>query len=207
LQFSQMRTEEQRAAGKKILAREVREIREYIENYRSSLPDDVFDLQQYSSKLIQVPRVTNTNRNDVAIEFVRWSELSEDDKLKYEQLITLIKEKVVRKEAANVGKLKPGDVKDQVGDRLGIDFNQHHHRCFYTVFSVRPITSENRDPFDTNTLYCHYDEAHDDYVYQEAWVDCIVDLLDTGKMDLEQIKKLYREKTKLSLDTLEPVQP
>lgn len=203
LQFSQMRTQEQEAASKKMLSREVQEIRAYVDNYRSSLPGEVFDSQEYSIKLIQIPKISNTNRNDVAIEFVRWTELSEEDKANYEQLVAMIKDKVVKKEAANAGKLKPGDVLEQVEARCGVKINYHEHTCLYYVFSIRPISEENRDPFDTNIAFCHYDEAHHDYIYQESWVDFIVSILENDEATLEQIKDCYKNRQRLSQDTFE----
>lgn len=198
LQFSHMRAKEQMEANKKILSKEVRQIREYVEKYRSSLPNEVFDSQEYSVKLIQIPKISNTNRNDVAIEFVRWSELNEDDKANYNELVAIVKDRVVKKEAANVGKLKPGDVLTKVKERCGLEINHHEHKCFYYVFSVRPIAEEQRDPFDTDTTYCHYDEPHGDYVYQESWVDFIVNVLGTNKVTLEQIKEHYKNRQRLS---------
>jgi hypothetical protein len=203
LQFSQMRTQEQETASKKIRSKEVQEIRADIDNYRSSLPSEVFDSQEYSVKLIQIPKISNTNRNDVAVEFVRWSELSEEDKATYDQLVAIIKEKVVKKEAANAGKLKPGDVLEQVEARCGVKINFTVHKCLYYVFSIRPISEKDRDPFDTDTTYCHYDEAHGDYIYQESWVDFIVNTLGSDKVTLEHIKECYKNRQRLTHDTLE----
>lgn len=202
LQFSQMRTQEQEMASKKVLSKEVQEIRAYVDNYRSSLPSEVFDSQEYSIKLIQIPKISNTNRNDVAVEFVRWSELSEEDKANYDQLVAIIKEKVVKKEAANAGKLKPGDVLEQVEARCDVKINFTEHKYLYYVFSIRPISEEDRDPFDTDTKYCHYDEAHGDYIYQESWVDFIVSALRSDKVTLEQIKECYKNRQRLTHDTL-----
>ena len=200
LQFSQMRTEEQETANKKVLSKEVKEIREYVENYRTALSSEIFDSQIYSIKLILVPKISNTNRSDVAMEFVRWSELNEEDRAKYEQLVTLTKEKIVKTEGANVGRLKPGDVLERVQNRCGVELNHHEHKCFYYVFSIRPISEEDRDPFETNTAYCHYDEPHDDYLYQESWVDFIVSVLENSEVELEQIKEHFRERQRLSLN-------
>jgi hypothetical protein len=41
-----------------------------------------------------------------------------------------------------------------------------------------------------NTKYCHYDEAHNDYLYQDCWVDFLVGNLTTG-----QLKKEFLEAT------------
>ena len=68
LQFSYMRHEEQKQANKNILAAELKEIRNYIEKYRDSLSQEIFDSQEYSIKLIQIPKISNTNRNDLAVD-------------------------------------------------------------------------------------------------------------------------------------------
>ena len=75
LQFSYMRHEEQKQASKNVLSAELKEIRSYIEKYRSNLTEEVFNSQEYSIKLIQIPKISNTNRNDLAMEFVREDEL------------------------------------------------------------------------------------------------------------------------------------
>lgn len=49
------------------------------------------------------------------------------------------------------------------------------------MFGVRP-DKDDQDPFDTNPEYCHYDELHDDYVYYDAWVDKLVQVLTCGKL-------------------------
>ena len=48
--------------------------------------------------MICVPRISNTNRHDLAIEFVNWSDVNEEDKQKYTKLNAIIKERVVGKE-------------------------------------------------------------------------------------------------------------
>ncbi|CAN5158416.1 hypothetical protein BH09PAT1_BH09PAT1_2360 [soil metagenome] len=93
LQFSQLRTKEQLHANKQILSKEVVEIRKFIEEYRTVLTDSVFNSQEYSIKLIQIPKISNTSRNDLAIEFVKWDELNIEDREKYEKLNVIIKDK------------------------------------------------------------------------------------------------------------------
>ncbi len=81
LQFSRMRTTEQNIANKKMLSRDIKEIKEFIEKYRSELKENVFSSQEYSIKLIQIPKILNNPKKNVpAIEFVNWSNLSEEDK-------------------------------------------------------------------------------------------------------------------------------
>ena len=182
LQFSTLRTEEQIQASKRALLAEVRDIKNYITNHRSTLKDAVFDSQEYSIKLIQIPKISNTNRNDLAIEFVKWDELNDKDKIKYNKLITLIKDKVVKIEGVNVGKLKASQVLTKVEIKSESKLSHHDHKCLYVIFGVRPKPSSKEDPFNTNIEYCHYDDLHNDYVYKEEWVDCIVSILRRGKI-------------------------
>ena len=107
LQFSSMRTDEQKQANKNVLSNEAREIKSYIDNYRSALVDDIYSAQEYSIKVIQIPKVSNTNRHDLAIEFVREDELDPDT---LASITAIIKDKRILLEAKNVGRMLPGQV-------------------------------------------------------------------------------------------------
>lgn len=203
LQFSRVLTPEQKQATKRALSAEMADVRSYIDNYRSSLPDDIFNSQEYSIKLIQIPKISNTNRNDLAIEFVNWNALSDEDKENYDKLTALIKDKVVIREGINIGKFKPMEVVEKVKQQTKNGFSTNDHACFYTVFRIRPPRSSEEDPFETNTKYCHYDEVHDDYVYQEAWVDFIVKMLESGKMTRLKVRELRKKGAKLNIKEYE----
>ncbi len=191
LQFSYMRTGEQRQANRSVLSAELREVRSYIENYRSNLSEDIFNSQEYSVKLIQVPIVSNTNRNDIAIDFVRWDELDSASKERYQQIVTLIKDRKEWNEGKNVGRLLPGKVVEKVKAMTHLNFNFHHHRYIYTIFSVRP-PGRDPNPGETNTKYCHYDFANENYAYQESWVDFIVKLFEVYRLTIEEIHLAYK---------------
>ena len=203
LQFSRLRTKEQRVASRKLLSREAANIREYVERYRTALADEVFNSQEYSIKLLEIPKISNTNRCDLAIEYVRWNELSEEDRQKYQKLIAIVKDKVVTIEGANVGRLTSGAVSRKVAARCGIKFNWYDHRCFQLVFSIRPCKETGLDQHDTNKKYCHYDDAHNDYVFQNAWVDFLSKVLSEGRLTTEIIKQDYREKRKRNISDFE----
>ncbi|MDA2933131.1 DUF3644 domain-containing protein [Acidobacteria bacterium AH-259-D05] len=200
LQLSHLRTSEQRAASKAALSKDLADIISYVDRYRSSLSDEVFDSQEYSIKLIQIPKISNTNRSDLAIEFVRWDKLNEEDKKAYEEITTIIKDKKIKIEAANVGKLKPGEVVSRVKEAIpDSGFSMHTHTCLHRLFEIRP-PSNSVDPFDTNTTYCHYDEAHNDYVYQESWPELIIQLLQSERVTVQEIHAASREGGKLNIE-------
>lgn len=201
LQFSRIRSSQQLIADKKILAKEVQQLRDYIIKYRNNLSVDIFNSQEFSIKLIQIPKISNTNRNDIAIEFVNWNNLAADDKENYEKVTAIIKDKIVKKEVVNAGKLKAGDVLKEVNKRCAFSINYYDHMCLYFIFSIRP-TKKDADavePFDTDTNYCHYDEPHGDYVYKEEWVDFIVNLTTINKLTRNEWRQLYRTNAKLKV--------
>ena len=68
LQFSHLRTPRQEHANKAALSKDLSDVVGYIEKYRSALEDTDYDSQEYSIKLLQVPKISNTNRADAAIE-------------------------------------------------------------------------------------------------------------------------------------------
>lgn len=204
LQFSRLRTSKQNISGKTLLSKEVKELKDFIDKYRDSVADDVFNSQEYSVKLIQVPKISNTNRNDLAVEFVNWNSLSDEDRENYEKVTAIIKDKVIAKEVVNPGKLKPGDVIRQVNENTGFKLNHFDHKCLYYLFSIRPTSDDNGvDPFDTNIKYCHYDEVHDDYVYQDDWVNFLTMVISNNQIDRQTWKENYDNGTKLEIDDYE----
>lgn len=201
LQFSRLRTDGQQAASKKLLSSEVKELKEFIDKYRLALSDDVFNTQEYSIKLISIPKIANTNRSDLAVEFVNWSALSVDDRENYNRLQAIVKDKTIIKEGINPGKLKAGDIKQKINDSILNDFSHYDHKCLYTIFSIRPVgIDKENDPFNTHTSYCHYDEAHGDYLYQEKWYEFIVEGLAKGLLTKEFWQEKYKTTSKIQIN-------
>ena len=205
LQFSRLRTQGQIEACKQILSNEVKDLKEFIEKYRDSISDDVFNTQEYSIKLIQVPKIANTSKNDVAIEFVNWNNLSSEDKENFEKVTTIIKDKVIKTEVLNHGKLKPGDVINQVKDSISVNLTHYDHKCLFYILSIRPCKEDriDFDPFDTNTKYCHYDEAHKDYLYQPVWATLLIRNINSGRLTKEIWKRSYDGRAKLDINLFE----
>lgn len=194
LQFSALRKGEQIKANRKALSADYAEIKKFIEIYRSSLSEDVFNAQEYSIKLIQVPKIANTNRNDLAIEFVRWDLLDAEDRASYQKLDAIVKDKVVKQPVINMGGMRPTKVLELVKQETGIGITHFDHKCLLGIFKVRPDPKEDLDPFNTIPDFCMYDELHNDYVYFQAWVECIVNILKAKKMNKHTWKQAQKHK-------------
>ena len=199
LQFSQIRTTQQEKSNKSALSKDLAEVVTFVQKYRNGLDDNVFNSQEYSIKLIQIPKISNTNRADAAIEFVRWDTLSEEDKNAYDQLNVIIKDKTVKVEGVNVRRLKPSDVVKTVNERqTTLPLNQNLHVVLYKLFDIRPPNGAE-DPFETQAEYCLYDETHNDYVYQDAWVDFLAHFMTTTELNSKELRKMGANNEKLKI--------
>lgn len=200
LQFSQIRTNQQEKANRSALSKDLSEIVSFVEKYRNTLDEDTYNSQEYSIKLIQIPKISNTNRADTAVTFVKLDALSDEDKAAYEQLNVIIKDKTVRVEAANVRRLKPTEVIRQVNETLeGMTITQPLHAVLYKLFNIRPANGAD-DPFETQADFCLYDEPHKDYVYQQAWVNFIIHFMRTSNLKPSQLRLKLNKGETLSID-------
>jgi hypothetical protein len=73
------------------------------------------------------------------------------------------------------------------------------------VFSIRPTSEDNNDldPFETNAKYCHYDEAHNDYLFQESWSLFILNNLTLGRINRDFWKTNFDNRNKINIETFE----
>lgn len=203
LQFSHLRTPQQKQASKSALSKDLADISNYVTKYRNSLDEDVYNSQEYSIKILQIPKVSNTNRADAAIEFIRWDELSDDDKAAYEQIAAIVKDKKITISAANAKRLKPKQVVEHVNNQLTNKvLTTNLHAVLYKLFRIRP-PNEAEDPFDTIAEYCLYDETHGDYVYQNKWVEYLVHFLQTSNFTPKQLREKQRNGESLDVGEYE----
>jgi len=117
----------------------------------------------------------------------------------------LIKDKVQKTEVINPAKLKPGAIVTFVNENYQNNFNHYDHKCLLYIFSIKPTKEDgsNIDPFETNTKYCHYDEAHNDYLFQEEWSNFILSNITSGMLTREIWKTNFDNKIKLEISNYE----
>ena len=193
LQFSQLRSSEQLKAQRELLSKDMQDVKKYIEKYRSELSQDVYDSQEYSIKILLIPKVSNNGRAELAVDFVNWNSLSEEDKESYSKVTTIIKDKVVKQPVANVNMLKPKDVVKSIKEKTGCDIGVNNHTCLWKAFGVRPPNNSD-SKFDTNAKYCVYDEPHEDYLYTNDWAEFICSLLTNHGFKVENIRERCKNK-------------
>jgi hypothetical protein len=92
----------------------------------------------------------------------------EEQRGQLEQMRTIVRDKHVP--VSNVDKHRPGDVCKRVSEVLGVKFTaSSDHVRAWKHYKVRPPTGA-ANPRRTDARFCVYDEAHNDYVFTDAWV-------------------------------------
>lgn len=156
--------------------RTFRDIKKYIDGFRSGLSTEVQSDLAYSFKVYLVPKIGNHASTDaIAVEFVKYDPANPEEMQQYERIVAMIKPKEVR--VANLGLLKPNQVITEVKAKLGKPFSIWDHKAAYEHFNVRPPKGAP-DPAACDTRYCQYDDVHKDYCYRPEWIEFLASRLE-----------------------------
>ena len=189
LQFSSYYQEEQQAAIKGKIAKEYKNVKQFIERYRHNLSPEIYSDLRYSFRVFLIPKVGNRkSSSDVAIEFIKYDPNNPKEMEQYGKFIVAIKEKRV----INDG-FKAGEVAEKVYNALksnmpeGWKFNAsyHHVKC-WKYYGIRPNKGDT-NPEKTNEKYCYYDKPFRQYVYTQEWIDFLIEKL----KDREEYKRIF----------------
>jgi hypothetical protein len=174
LQFSHLRDSGQTAAIRSLHAPLSPDIAEYIDSFRSSLSDEIRNDLAFSYRVFIIPQLANHEGSaDVAVSFVKYDATNPEQMEKYRNVAAMLKPQVTQ--VANQGRLKASDVCRVVEPIVQQIYGpkakfgpSYHHAAACRFYEIRPCKGSG-DPTKTKTQYCHYDEAHKDYVYTDAW--------------------------------------
>ena len=173
LQMSTLRNTARVSAMRQLQAHHYDEVMEYVEDYRSNLPNSVYSDPAYSFRVYLIPKIGNhESSSDIAFEFVKYDpdKLEDVDALQHQ--VTLIRDRQVP--VANPGMHNPSGVARQVAERIDRCFSVHHHTLAWKCYGVR---ASGVQPDQCKPEYCQFDSVHRDYIYTAAWVDFLVDKL------------------------------
>ena len=174
LQCSSTTPTEKRKAARALATGAAKTVSEYVEKFRGSLPATVLNSMKYSFNVFLVPKVSNREKAaDVAVEFIKVDEASEEELKRLEKLNVLIKEK--RIPIANLDLLKPSQVVEKVNARSTYKMTLNSHADAWKYFEARPSTGADH-PERCKPEFCVYDEAHNDYLYTQGWVEKCVEV-------------------------------
>jgi len=179
LQFSSILQERQQQALKIKESKGYKNVKQFIENYRGYLSDNVRNSLNYSFKVFLIPKVGgHEGTSDVAIEFVKYDPTKPEEMEKYQKFLIGIKEKQVPMQG-----LRAGKVCEKVSNALKIKMPQnwqfnpsHQHVKCWKYYKVRPLKVSSF-PEKTNRKYCFYNSNYNSYEYTEEWVRLLINEL------------------------------
>lgn len=173
LQLTNFAEENLIRAKKEFQSKNYEDVKNYIYNFRESLSYDIYNSSDYSFKVFLIPKTSNNvNTSDIAIEFLKMDDLTEEDKNNISKVITIIKEKQVS--VINLNRHKPGTVCKEINKRLGINIGINFHTKLWKYYKVR---KQGYQASGCNAKYCIYDAANQVYLYTNEWIEFLVEKL------------------------------
>ncbi|MFJ8029058.1 DUF3644 domain-containing protein [Streptomyces sp. NPDC096032] len=150
--------------------------RDLVAKFEAAINPAIRDDLKYDYRVRLVPIVGAKTDADLAINFVKLDELSEEDRRVMveagRQGTVIIRDRQV--EVADKDKLLPTQVACQVEAQVSFEFNVHpEHTEMWRRLAARPPKSAT-NPYDTDPRYCVYNEAFKSYAYTPAWVKRII---------------------------------
>jgi len=183
LQFSSILQEKQQQALKIKESKGYKNVKQFIENYRRHLSDNIRNSLNYSFKVFLIPKVGgHEGSSDVAIEFVKYNPDKPEEQERYKKLLVAIKEKQVPMIGFRAGQVCE-KVFNALRDKMPTDWkfnpSSHHVKC-WRYYKVRPPKNSS-DPAKTNQSYCFYNSAFNQYEYTEEWIKFLINKLKNKK--------------------------
>lgn len=157
----------------------------FIENYRSSLSNETIDSGKYSFKAFLVQVANHKSKDALPIQFIKYDDLTEEEKGRVKKITALIKEKIVEIPVSNKDLFLPGHVVKEVQNLLGNPkknsngkekdkFNPDTHTRCWKKFKVRPEKNAEHAS-NTKEQYCIYDDLTGHYGYTKKWIEFLVE--------------------------------
>ena len=175
----------------------LKDVKRFVDDFRGSISADVQNSGQFSFKAFLIQVANHQSQDAMAIQFVQYDKLSDDQKAEVSRLPALIKLKSVG--VVNADLIRAGDVVRAVQGKLGnpkvprngkqvAKFNLDTHVRCWRRYEIRPGGKAEKPEF-TDQRYCIYDKAHEDYLYTPAWIDYLVEKM----KDDNEYNSLYPE--------------
>jgi hypothetical protein len=168
-------TTEGQQALERLHSRLPKELRRFIAQSVSELPDEVRDDEKYDMRLRVF--LAKNPASGLPVQFVRAADMTvqQKDLLKSSAMV-IVREQ--QRDVSNRGWLKPSQVVKAVAAQIPFKFNMSHFVRAWKVESIRP-EGGNAHPERTVEQYCRYDEPHRDYTFSPSYVDHLVRRLGT----------------------------
>ncbi|MCP2290969.1 Protein of unknown function (DUF3644) [Nocardia amikacinitolerans] len=155
-----------------------KKLKDFFIDYRNGLDDNVKSDRRFEFRVELIQKRAPLDSADLAISFVRESDLSEDELKAYEVLEktgrVIVRDKF--RPVANHARFRPGEVCKKVEAAIPFKFgSSSDFPQAWKKLKLRPPHSAKGDAKKiTDDRYCFFDDAHDDYVYNQACIDMLI---------------------------------
>lgn len=162
---------------------DAKNVKDFINKYRSSLSSDILESGQYSFKAFLLQVANHKTADSLPIQFVRYDELTEEEKRNVNRVAALVKVKerpvsgkdlLMPRKVVEIVQLGLGNPRIHRNGKTKNKFNPDTHTRCWKKYAVRPNNGDT-NPSNTDTKYCIYDEPSGQYRYTKAWTDFLID--------------------------------
>jgi hypothetical protein len=196
-------TVEGQAQQRAAVAKLPKATRDLVAKFDTAVDPAVKDDPRYDYRVLLVPMVAKKTDADLAVNFVKLDDLTEDERTVLSNLgrtgTVLIKTKHV--ETMNEAKLRASDAARRIEDQLPFYFSLNAHTEMWRRLKVRPA-ADAADPNLTDAKYCIYDIPVTTYLYTDAWVAKVVREIGT----VEKFRKFFGKEPRMKNVTTLPQQ-
>jgi len=175
-----------------------KKLKDFFIDYRSGLSEDVLSDRRFEFRVELIQKRAPRGNADLAVSFVRESDLSDAERQAYEALEktgrVIVRDKY--RPVANLGQFRPSDVCKRVEPAIPFKFNASaEFPQAWKLLKLRPPSSAKGDAKKvTDERYCIYDAVHRDYIYTQACVDMLIKKCATEKGFREVVGRPPRHK-------------
>ena len=155
-------------------------LRDFFIDYRSGLSDEVLSDKQFEFRIEIIQKRTPRTEADLAVEFVRLDDLTNEEREAYEGLEktgrVIIRDKLVPG-PDDRDWLSPKEISAAVQDRLGWRFGSSaEFPRAWRYFNVRPGTDAIGDERKkTISKFCRFDKRYESYSYTPEFVNLLIE--------------------------------
>lgn len=151
------------------------DLRNFLAEYDAGIDPSIREDSRYAIRLSVQLRTTTASNPDMAIQFVREEELTDDEASELQSAARSGRVIVRQQErpVSNLNLFKPKQVVALVAAAIPFRFTIHDFQQAWRLGEVRP-TRNAPDPKRTRTDFCIYDQMHRDYGYSQAYVDYLI---------------------------------
>lgn len=151
------------------------DLRRFIAEYHSGLPDSTASDPRFELRLRVVLELAQRQGNALSMQFTRWDDMTDEERAAVAELgrrgQTVVREQ--SRPVVGLGLLRPQDAQQKVAVGIQYRFTSHHFLRAWQIKAIRPEKGAAH-PERTDEKYCMYNALSRSYGYTEAWVKYLI---------------------------------